>query len=203
LILAAHQPNFFPWLPFFQKMQQADIFVLLKEVQFEKNGYTNRFNIDKKWYTMSTNHGMEPIKDKRYVNPYEDWTRIKKSLPQHETLMKLFDTCISGSLCSSNIGIILGLTKLLDIGNKLIIVDEETPLTSTDRLVDLCLKYGADTYLSGNGAKKYMEIDKFLDNGINVIFQKEEEMIQRPILEVLSHNSSIRRSLIQLNGRTD
>ena len=37
MILAIHQPNFFPWWPYFEKIEQADMFVFLTHCQFEKN----------------------------------------------------------------------------------------------------------------------------------------------------------------------
>ncbi len=53
MIISIHQPNFMPWNPFFEKIQQSDMFVCLTQCQFEKNGYQNRFNFNDKWYTMS------------------------------------------------------------------------------------------------------------------------------------------------------
>ena len=67
--VSIHQPNFVPWYPFFQKIKEVDIFVILKECQFEKNGYQNRFNFNDKWYTMSVKKGLEPIRDKVYIDP--------------------------------------------------------------------------------------------------------------------------------------
>ena len=37
-ICAIHQPNFFPWLGYFDKTVRADIFVLLDDVQYQKTG---------------------------------------------------------------------------------------------------------------------------------------------------------------------
>jgi hypothetical protein len=42
LILSAHQPAYIPWLGYFNKMMRSDIFVLLDDVQFERNSFTNR-----------------------------------------------------------------------------------------------------------------------------------------------------------------
>ena len=60
---------------------------------------------------------------------------------------------------------------MLNIDTKLKI-DYPTELTSTERLVDICVKYGATTYLSGIGAKEYLNESLFEEKGINVEYQK-------------------------------
>jgi len=45
MIVGIHQPNYVPWLGYFAKMAQADIFVFLDNVQFSKGSYTNRVQI--------------------------------------------------------------------------------------------------------------------------------------------------------------
>src|ERR1041385_3716341 len=42
MIVAAHQPNFLPWLGFFDRIRKADLFVLADHVQFERQNYQNR-----------------------------------------------------------------------------------------------------------------------------------------------------------------
>ena len=48
MILTAHQSAYLPWLGFFHKIAISDTFVLLDEVQFEKNGWMNRNKIKTK-----------------------------------------------------------------------------------------------------------------------------------------------------------
>ncbi len=45
---AIHQPNFFPWLGFIDKIKNSDKFVLLDDVQIQKTGgsYTNRVSLN-------------------------------------------------------------------------------------------------------------------------------------------------------------
>ena len=106
MIISIHQPNFMPWHPFFEKIQQSDLFVFLTHCQFEKGGYQNRFNYNNKWYTMSTSRGLIPIIDKTYINPQHSWNRIKEQLPDKEISLSQFDNDISDSLVETNINII-------------------------------------------------------------------------------------------------
>ena len=96
--IAIHQPNFLPWYPFFQKIKEVDRFVILKECQFEKNNYQNRFNFNDRWHTMSVNKGLEPIIEKTYLNPENDWNKIKVNLFEYENTLNLFDGCVSDNL---------------------------------------------------------------------------------------------------------
>lgn len=50
-VCAIHQPNFMPWLPYFDKISKADKFVFLDKVAYPKSGnsmgsWTNRVKIN-------------------------------------------------------------------------------------------------------------------------------------------------------------
>ncbi|MCW3077781.1 MAG: hypothetical protein JWO32_2390, partial [Bacteroidetes bacterium] len=45
MTISIHQPNFIPWIGYFFKIFKSDAFVILDNVQFTKNGYTNRNQI--------------------------------------------------------------------------------------------------------------------------------------------------------------
>ena len=45
MIISAHQPAYLPWCGYFQRISMSDVFVILDEVQFEKNSFTNRNQI--------------------------------------------------------------------------------------------------------------------------------------------------------------
>ena len=45
ITIAIHQPNYLPWLGYFHKMTKCDIFVILDNVQYEKNLFQNRNRI--------------------------------------------------------------------------------------------------------------------------------------------------------------
>ena len=187
MIITIHQPNFVPWYPFFQKMEMADVFVFLTHCQYRKNYFQNRFNIGDTWHTMSVSKKVANMTDKQYMNPEKDWNRIKSNLPAYADILVLFDDCISDDLVETNTSIIIKIAELLKFDVEFQF-DYKTELTSNERLIDLCLNFGADTYIAGTGSSDYMEVDLFEDNGISVEFQKEDDKIQKPILEILSES---------------
>jgi len=171
-----------PWYPFFQKIMVSDVFVILSHCQFEKNGFQNRFNMDNEWYTMSVKKGLKSIIEKQYNNPQHDWKKLKKRLYDYN--LDIFDDCIVNSLSETNSNIIIKICDILDIKTK-IVYDYETDLKSNERLIDICLKNKCDTYLSGIGAKEYINEKLFYNNGIKIIYQYEDKMIKKPILKMI------------------
>ncbi len=49
-------------------MAMVDKFVILDNVQFEKNGFQNRYNVGDKWVTKSVASGTCDIRDKKYAS---------------------------------------------------------------------------------------------------------------------------------------
>jgi hypothetical protein len=186
MIVTIHQPNFFPYYPFFQKMDDADIFVILTHCQFEKNNFQNRFNKDSKWYTMCVNKGLDPIYTKIYLSPEKDWKRIKDMLPEYKDVLDLFDDCVDSNLSKMNSNIILKIKNLLNIKTK-IVFDYSTELKGTERLVDICIKNNATTYISGISGSKYMDLKLFSEKNIKVVFQDETKMVKKPIIDILKN----------------
>ena len=187
MILTAHQPNFMPWYPFFQKIEQADVFVHLLNVQYEKNGYQNRFHYNDKWHTMAVTKGKlkDLIEEKFYVNPTRDWEFIKYEFPYLP--LDEFNWCIdtmTNKVGLTNVRIINKIIEMLNIKTT-VYPSFVTDKKKSERLVELCEHYGCDTYLSGIGAKVYLDEKVFNDKGIKVIYQDETKMIKKPIFDVL------------------
>ena len=42
MILSAHQPSYLPWLGYLDKMAKADVFVVMDDLQYEKENFQNR-----------------------------------------------------------------------------------------------------------------------------------------------------------------
>ena len=176
MIVTIHKPNFLPLIPFFEKIDQADAYVCLTHCQFEKNGFQNRFNHDDKWYTMSVKKGNIPIKEKKYIAATENWEKIKNELPVFLDFLSTFDHLITDNLAQTNLNIIKQIMCLRGI-DTMVRTDWETHLTSTARLVDICVQLGADAYLSGLGAKEYLDESLFEKENIKVIYQQPKNKV--------------------------
>lgn len=170
MTVTIHQPNFIPWYPFFQKMHQADLFIMLGYCQYEKNGYQNRFYLDGFWNTLSIGRGLDRIREKEYLNPSYDWMKLKKRLYKYQGTLSELDEYISKDLYTTNKLIIKHLATKLNIDTPIV---EDFPLevSSTERLVALCKHYGATTYLAGQGGKDYLDESLFKKSGIEVKYQ--------------------------------
>jgi hypothetical protein len=171
--VAIHQPNFVPWLPFFAKMAAVDTFVILTKCQFNREHYQHRFKYQDRWYTMGVTDVRHPdlIENRRYANPVEDWEKIKRRLPRFSAWLGQFDACIGPILWETNLKIITRIAALLDIHTE-IIVDPNSSLTGTDRLVEICYCLGAKTYLAGRSGANYMDESRFAAVGIKVEHQE-------------------------------
>ena len=144
MILAAHQNSFIPWLPFFDKMNKANVFVLMENCQFEKNGWTNRCRVWEEYWTMPVERGMKPIKEKFYVNGYP--------------------------LVTVNNRWIFAIAATLGIRTEKIRHDFPTKQRGTYRLIEMCKRYECDSYLANPEAEeKYLDIELMNRSGIRFI----------------------------------
>lgn len=197
MVCAIHQPNLFPWLPFFQKMKECDVFVLLTHCQFEKNNFQNRFNLQgefREWNTLSvsTKH-LELIKDKKYLNIREDYLKIKNNLLNYEEQLEMFEPLLTNDtltdLTTVNKCIILLIATMTNSGVDKIVIDHLTKLRGAIRLIDICKQNNCDTYLAAE-PKEYLDINLFKYHGIKIKYQDKTKLIKKPILEYLRENVS-------------
>ena len=167
--VAIHQPHYMPWLGYLYKMKHADLFVYLDRVLIGgkeswltvpvltkgKSGQpinTSRVSWDGNWnmkhyHTLLYNY-LGNMKDKKEA-------MLEFFLRKDE---RLIDWCVNSTdlLC-----------RAFGVNVKRVFASElEVEGTQTERLVNICKKVGADTYLSGPSGRDYM--DEKLFDGINV-----------------------------------
>ena len=173
MIVSIHQPEHFPYLGFFQKMKESDLFIILDDVKFKKNNFQNRNRFLNKsggeeWFTVPVEKkaNSKLIKD---VLVSEDFGWRKKLIKQ----MKLnfgydLDNVYEGEYIKDiNMNSIRFCRKQLNINTPMIYSsDLEADGSKSELLYNLCKEVGAVTYLSGQGGLNYLDMDIF--NGMDL-----------------------------------
>jgi hypothetical protein len=188
MIVTIHQPNYLPYLGFFDKMQESDIFILYDNTQYKSEDFQNRNRIRTakgwQWLTIPVTYTFgDQIKDVKIIDQHwrkTHWKSIEANYsraPHFNDYKKLFKEIYDKewtSLAEFNIAIITAITKAMGIRTKLVRASElipDMPSKSTDALIELCQKVGATKYISGADGEKYLDINKFKTVGIEVEFQ--------------------------------
>jgi hypothetical protein len=109
---------------------------------------------------------------------------IKEKISSKTHILDLYDSCLTDSLSKTNENIILRTMEILSIKTR-IEYDYPTDLKSSDRLIDICKKYGASLYYSGPGGRNYMDMFQFKQEGIDVEFQNLSKSEKRHILDLI------------------
>ena len=188
MILAAHQPQYLPWLGYFDKMARADHFVLLDTVQFKKNEWQNRNRIRAasgwQWLTVPV-HARFPARfDEVEADQTAPWRRKHAATlrqayaraPHRDDILRPLERLLQRPLhrlAQINIEAIRLLADLLEVRTETILASTLSgiPEGPDERLIALCRRFGADSYLAGAGGRDYMDLEAWRRAGIEVIFQ--------------------------------
>ena len=194
MLVAIHQPNFLPWLGYFDRMVRADLFVLLDHVQFERRNYQNRTQIlvegEPRWLTVPVVQlsQKEKIIDKRVDNPAEGTARwwgpnsfntlryAYRKAPHLDLyaprLKEIFETRWE-KLVDLNIATLefardaLGIRTPMIRSSTLQVEGQRSAL-----LLDICRKVGATAFLGGmGGSRDYLDKEAFAAANMGVVWQ--------------------------------
>ena len=192
-LVAIHQPNFFPWLGYFDKIAKSDVFVFLDHVQFPKSGagvWTNRVKLIRagapSWFTATLNrqyHGTRNINEMSFLqgNPWRE--KLFKTL-EHEYKKHPFFPEVAqvvqplllnpeNRVADYNIQAITAIAEAVGLKTEKLRRSSEYSVdgASNEMLCTLTRTVGGDVYLCGGGAEGYQEDAKFTAQGIGVQYQ--------------------------------
>lgn len=191
MIVAVHQPNYLPWLGFFRKMAACDVFVLLDNVQYPRRGFCNRTRVkspqgEAVWLTVPVIKGKytQQISEVKLFEPVHNLKKQNLLLrhfygrtPYYSLLAERLETIFAGTwleLVSLNMELIKVLANLLGINTPILTASSLGGVVGakSERIIAFCRELGADTYLSGEGAKVYNDPQAFTAAGIKLVYQK-------------------------------
>lgn len=189
MTLTAHQPGYLPWCGLFHKMAMADRFVMFDGVQYEPKGFDNRNRIrsDDGWTWLTV-----PVLRKGHRSVPIEQIEINDSVPWRRKHWKAIATTYSKAPFFDRYADFLEATyartwnTLVELNEYLLrwLIEQlglRIPLerastmnlegTGSARVLDMCLKAGADAYVFGEHGRSYADLDSFIDAGVEVYFQ--------------------------------
>ncbi len=197
--IAIHQPNFLPWIGYFNKINQVNKFIFLDDVQFERGKtYTSRTKIlvqgKEFWLTVPVTNKSEllDIKDMQVESSFF-WkkTHLKtlflsyKKAPYFEEVFPIIETIYSQKsiyLIDYNIPLIEKICQYLAINVKFIKSSEIENIgknaVGMNKILNILLSTNAEEYISGNGSGSKRYIDEKLLNKNNISLKWQNFIIK-------------------------
>ena len=191
IIVGMHQPNMLPWIGYFYKIFQSDVFILVDDIQFIKSGssYTNSFTINERGQTVKLTVPIKRVKgltqniNEIYPIDFEWKRKYKKRIElayckcpyykkEKEFIFDLLSNPISNQ-SQYNIHFIKEIVKRLEIDTTIEISSlmKSTAVENpTERIIHLAKMVNATHYISGRGGDNYQEHQLFKENNIHLIY---------------------------------
>ena len=189
--VAIMQPYFFPYIGYFSLIKVVDLFVFYDDVNYIKGGWVNRnrilINSEAKYLTLNVKNGSQ----NKLINEIEfDDNRQKllktielnyKKAPYFKQVWPLLETNLklkTTSLADIAINSVRSVTNYLGMQTKFEISSVSYPETKglerSERLIQICRKTHADTYINAIGGIDLYDKNDFLKNHINLQFLKPQ-----------------------------
>jgi WbqC-like protein family len=191
--IAIMQPYFFPYIGYFQLVYAVDKFVFYDDVTFIKQGWINRNRVLLKnsdhYITLRLNGASSnklineinaiPTNDKlikTIAQAYFNAPFFKEVFPLIENTFSIMNELRSISRIAEStvkkISEYLNLTTIFETSSEL--YSKTKSLGREERLIEICLRNAADTYINPFGGKELYNRDRFKNEGINLLFIKNQ-----------------------------
>jgi hypothetical protein len=186
------QPGYIPWLGFFDKFKNSNIYVVYDNVQYCKNDFFNRNRIragsDAIWLTIPVHASGFPAINQVCIDNRNNWTRKHlrsielnyNKAPYFDLYWPTIEHLLSKQwelLIDVQMAFIRQMLLWFNLHPQILLASE-LPVSQSDRnlkLVEICQMLGADTYISGMGAQCYLDESLFKAAGIQVIWLEWHE----------------------------
>ena len=189
MIVSINQPAYLPWLGYFERIAKSDLHIVLDDVQFEKNSFTNRNKIRTaegwSWLTVPVQtkgkFGDLVLKDLRTANTL-DWRRKHwqslrlnyskaPKFVQYGTYFEEIYATQWRKLTPLMMELTHHLLRTFAIRTRILFSSElGVSGRKSDLVLNLCRAVQADVYLSGPLGRHYLDEPSFTQAGISVLY---------------------------------
>ncbi|MFK0273905.1 WbqC family protein [Ensifer sp. NPDC090286] len=186
------QSMYFPWVGMLEQIKLADVFVHYDDVQFSRGSFTNRVQI-------KTQNGIRwlsvPLKDLRLgqridevlIDDRTDWRRSHRDMlrqaygkaPFLKDMLDLVDDVFArdaSTIADIARNSMLALASYFKLDRPAFVSSDALTIggASSERVYDITAHLEGTTYITGHGARNYLDHDLFGQNGISVRYMNYE-----------------------------
>ncbi len=180
------QPMFFPWIGMFEQIKLADIYIHYADVQFSKGSFVNRVQVKTahgiKWLSVPIKVNLGQNIDQVEINDSTDWrgnhiqllVQAYSDAPFCKEMLEIVTetyktkTKTIDELAINSLNTILTYFDLTEKTQFLDSRNMNVTGSSSQRVLDIVNSVGGNIYITGHGAKKYLDHELFEQNGIRV-----------------------------------
>lgn len=182
------QSNYIPWKGYFDLVHDGDVFIFYDDLQYTKNDWRNRNRIKThngvEWITIPVGTDAHrlicEVKIKDCTWQKKHWKTLQHNYgkcPYFAYYKSFFEYVYQGrqwvNLSELNQFLIRAISsEILNLKTEFL-DSREYKLSGKglERLLDLVTKAGADRYVSGPAAKDYIDVSRFSDAGIKLVWK--------------------------------
>lgn len=187
--LAIMQPYIFPYIGYFQLLQEVDKFVIYDDVNFINRGWINRNNVlvnsQAALFTIPLHKasqnklihevglGQDPKWRKKMLKMF---TLAYKKAPHFQEVFPILETVIEGEypniavLASASIKAVANYLEINTTIENSSTIYQNNELKGQYRILDICLKEGAQTYINPIGGMELYDNNYFEEHTIDLRF---------------------------------
>ncbi len=188
--MSAHQPLYLPWLGFFNKIYNSDIFCVLDDAQYSKGDFINRNRIKNNngmiWLTVPVHRGhLSNIKineieisdskwvKKHFLSIHHAYNKSKYYKTYIGEIERIFFETEYKNLMQLNMKFINYGVEKFDLHQKRIEYSSKLTINSlkSEYIVDLCQKLNSKTFIFGEKGTNYVDKKLFINKNIEIKFQ--------------------------------
>lgn len=190
--LGIMQPYFFPYIGYWQLLNYVDTYVVYDDVNYIKRGWINRnfilANGNKTLLTLQ----LKKASQNKLINEIEIGDNFNKKLktisqayskaPFFDSIFPIIESLFMSS--ESNLAFFLfesikKISEYLEIKTSILLsssLQKDDSLSGQDKIVNICQKLEADTYVNAIGGQDLYSKNIFLENNIKLDFLKSNSI---------------------------
>lgn len=183
-IVSIHQPNYIPWLGYFYKISQSDVFVFLDDAQYSTQGMHNFHYIKMAQgpfrLKIPVQQKMGDLINEVRTRDELNWKKTHlKTLEYNYKKAPFFDEVFAdfygvllkeySNIALMNQSIIELICHKLGLSTEFVVSSDLNLKTfREEKVLDICKTLDATVYYSGTGAKTYQVEEHFTDRGLEL-----------------------------------